>query len=165
MFSVPYSVGLLLALATGSPAQEPANSDAPFPASNALAEGVSPDVLVALGDLVQGFVDDKEIVGAELLVIKNGHSILHEAYGWRDREAQVAMETGSVFCVRSMTKPLIGASILMLVDDREIKLDDHVAEYLPSFDVEGSRDITIEHLLTHTSGLPMSLLLGKNLRE
>ncbi|MDP6740114.1 MAG: serine hydrolase domain-containing protein, partial [Planctomycetota bacterium] len=122
MFSVPYSVGLLLALATGSPAQEPADSDAPFPASNALAEGVSPDVLADLGDLIQGFVDDKEIVGAELLVIKNGHSILHEAYGWRDREAQVAMETGSVFCVRSMTKPLIGASILMLVDDREIKL-------------------------------------------
>jgi CubicO group peptidase (beta-lactamase class C family) len=165
MLSLPYSMGLLLALAPGSPAQEPANPDAPFPASNALAEGVSPDVLGALGNLVQGFVDDKEIVGAELLVIKNGHSILHEAYGWRDREAQVAMEIGSVFCVRSMTKPLIGASILMLVDDRKIKLDDHVAEYLPSFDVEGSRDITVEHLLTHTSGLPMSLLLGKNLRE
>ncbi len=165
MLSLPYSLGLLLALAPGAPAQEPANPNAPFPASNALAEGVSPDVLADLGDLVQGFVDDKEIVGAELLVIKNGHSILHEAYGWRDREAQVAMEIGSVFCVRSMTKPLIGASILMLVDDRKLKLDDHVAEYLPSFDVEGSLDITVEHLLSHTSGLPMSLLLSKNLRD
>jgi CubicO group peptidase (beta-lactamase class C family) len=165
MLSLPCSLGLLLALAPGSPTQEPANSDAPFPASSALAEGMSPEVLADLGNLIQGFVDDQDIVGAELLVIKNGHSILHEAYGWRDREAQVAMETGSVFCVRSMTKPLIGASILMLVDDRKVKLDDHVAEYLPSFDVEGSRDITVEHLLTHTSGLPMSLLLGKNLRE
>ena len=159
------TLGLLLVLSPFSPAQEPATPDSPFPASSALAEGVSPDVLAVLGDLVQGFVDDKEIVGAELLVIKNGHSILHEAYGWRDREGQVPMETGSVFCVRSMTKPLIGASILMLVDDRKLKLDDQVAEYLPSFDVEGFRGVTVEHLLTHTSGLPMSLLLGKNLRE
>ncbi|HIG87540.1 MAG TPA: class A beta-lactamase-related serine hydrolase [Planctomycetes bacterium] len=165
MLSLPYFLGLLLALVPASPVQEPANPDAPFPASSALAEGVSPDVLAILGDLVQGFVDDEEIVGAELLVIKNGRSILHEAYGWRDRETQTAMETGSVFCVRSMTKPLIGASILMLVDDRKVKLGDHVAEYLPSFDVEGTRNITIEHLLSHTSGLPMSLLLGKNLRD
>jgi CubicO group peptidase (beta-lactamase class C family) len=63
-----------------------------------------------------------------------------------------------------MTKPVIGASILMLIEDGAIKLDDRVAKYLPSFDVEGLRDITIEHLLTHTSGLPLSLLPGKDLK-
>jgi CubicO group peptidase (beta-lactamase class C family) len=159
------TIALFTALSFSATAQDSQVNERAFPASTALAESVFPDSLDSLGDLVQSFVDDEEVVGAELLVIKNGRSILHEAYGWRDREAQVAMETGSVFCVRSMTKPFIGASILMLVDDREIKLDDHIAEYLPSFDVEGSRDITVEHLLTHTSGLPMSLLLGKNLRE
>ena len=70
------------------------------------------------------------------------------------------METGSVFCVRSMTKPMVAAAILMLVDDNLIELDDPVAKYLPAFDVDGTRKITVEHLLTHTSGLPMSLLLG-----
>lgn len=153
------TLGLLFAFALGARAQES------FPSSTALAEGVSPEGLAGLSGLVQGLVDDEEIVGAELLVIKNGRSILHEAYGWSDREAQVPMETERVFCVRSMTKPVIAAAVLMLVDDDELELDDRVAQYLPAFDVEGTREITVEQLLTHTSGLPMSLLLGEDLRE
>ena len=140
-------------------------AQAPFPTSTALAEEVSPEALERLDQLIETLVDEEEIVGAELLVIKNGRSILHEAYGWSDRESQTPMETGSVFCVRSMTKPVIGAAILMLIEDKAFALDDRIAQYLPSFDVEGSREITIEHLLMHTSGLPMSLILGKNLSE
>ena len=154
----------LLAVPTpGVPTQEPAATEERFPTSSALAEGVSPEALDKLNQLVQSLVDDDEIVGAELLVIKSGKSILHEAYGMNDRESERPMETGSVFCVRSMTKPLIGTAILMLVDDKLIKLSDPIAKYIPSFDVEGSRDITVEHLITHTSGLPMSLLIGQDL--
>ena len=156
---------LVAALALCAPAgaaQEPA---AAFPPSTALAEGLSPDALARLDALVQGFVDDDEIVGAELLVIRNGRTVLHEAYGLRDREAQVPMQTGSVFCVRSMTKPLIGAAILMLVDDERIALEDRVARHLPAFDVEGLREVTVLHLLTHTSGLPMSVIIGRDLRQ
>jgi len=160
-----FTLLLLGALAHGAPAQEPAATDQPFPPSTALAEGVSPEALADLSQLVQSLVDDEEIVGAELLVIKNGHSILHQAFGWSDREADQPLETGSVFCVRSMTKPVIGAAILMLIDDNLLEYNDHVAQYLPSFDVEGSRDITVKHLLTHTSGLPMSLILGKDLNK
>ena len=157
--------GLLAALALGTPSLEPTGGDEPFPASTALAEGVSPEALAGVSRLVKSLVDDEEIVGAELLVLKNGRSILHEAYGWRDREAEVPMETGSVFCVRSMTKPLIGAAILMLVEDDLLELGDPIAKYLVAFDIDGRREITVEHLLTHTSGLPLSLLLGKNLHE
>ena len=108
------ALSLIAALTPGAPAQDTTRASSPFPPSSALAEGISPDALGQLNELVQMLVDDEEVVGAELLVIKNGHSILHEAYGWRDREAEIAMETGSVFCVRSMTKPFIAASILML---------------------------------------------------
>ncbi len=156
-------LALLATLAPGTHALQVAGDD-PFPASTALAEGVSPDALAALDALVRKLVDDDEVVGAELLVLEHGRSILHEAYGFGDREAQKPMEVGSVFCVRSMTKPVVGAAIWMLIDEKVIALDDPVARYLPSFDVEGSRDITIEHLLTHTSGLPMSLILGKDPR-
>ncbi|MEM9799005.1 MAG: serine hydrolase domain-containing protein, partial [Planctomycetota bacterium] len=134
-----------------------------YPASSALEEGLSPIVLADLDELVQSFVDEGEVVGAELLVVKNGRTVLHGAYGWRDREAEVPMETGSVFCVRSMTKPLAGTALSMLLDERALDLDDPVAKYLPSFDVDGKRDITVEQVLTHTSGLPMSLLIGRDL--
>ncbi len=128
-------------------------------------EKVRPESLVKLDKLVQGLIDDQEVVGAELLVIQDGKSLLHKGYGWRDREAKIKMETGGVFCVRSMTKPIIGASILMLIQEGKLRLDDKIADYLPAFDVEETRDITIEHLLTHTSGLPLSLLIDKNLSE
>jgi len=136
-----------------------------FPPSSALAEGLSPDSLAALDELIQSFVDDEEIVGAELLVIKNGKSVLHEAYGWRDREAELAMETGNVYCVRSMTKPLIGASILMLTEDGALKLSDRASQHLAAFDTDTLRQITIEQLLHHTSGLPMSQIMAWNLNE
>lgn len=137
---------LLVAQTPGTPAQEP-------------------DALAKLNQLVQSLVDEEEIVGAELLVIQDGKPILHEAYGWRDRESELPMATGSVFCVRSMTKPLIGASILMLVEEGLLHLDDKISEYLPYFDEEATRDITIEQLLMHTSGLPLSLIMNMKLQD
>ena len=74
------------------------------------------------------------------------------------------MEPGGVFCVRSMTKPLIGAATWMLVEDGRLELGDRVAKYLPAFEGEGLRDVTIEHLLRHESGLPMSLIIADDPR-
>ncbi|MEM8712440.1 MAG: serine hydrolase domain-containing protein [Planctomycetota bacterium] len=139
--------------------------DARFPASTPLEEGLSPTAVEELSSLVQSFVDEGEIVGGELLVIKNGRSVLHRAYGLRDTETEEPLEANSVFCVRSMTKPLIGAAISMLVEDRLIKLDHTASMYLPSFDADSTRDITIEQLLTHTSGLPMSMIMAQDPRK
>lgn len=152
---------LLASIALFAPASTPQES--PFPPASALEQGVSPAALAELDALVASFVEDDEVVGAELLVIKNGRTLLHEAYGWNDREHERPMATGTVFCVRSMTKPLIGAAILMLADDGLVDLDDRVAQYLPAFDVEPTAPITLEQLLLHTSGLPMSLLMGRDL--
>lgn len=137
----------------------------PFPATTALAEGVSPVALERLDGLVKSFIETDEVVGAELLVIKNGRTLLHEAYGVKDRQSGASVETGSVFCVRSMTKPVIGTAILMMIEDHQIDLDDPIAKYLPAFDVDGKREITVEHLLMHTSGLPFSLIAASNPRE
>jgi len=154
---------LASALVLGASVQAHPTADEAYPPSTALAENVSPKALAELSHLVQSFVDDDHIVGAELLVIKNGRSILHQAYGWRDREAELPMETDSVFCVRSMTKPLIATAILMLIEDGLLDIDDHISEFLPSFDHGDSQNITIEHLLQHTSGLPMSQILNADL--
>ncbi|MFT5198308.1 MAG: CubicO group peptidase (beta-lactamase class C family) [Planctomycetota bacterium] len=136
-----------------------------FPTSTAIEESVSPQSLERLKGLVQSFVDDGEIVGAEVLIIRNGRSIMHEGFGMQDKDQGIAMGTDNVFCVRSMTKPLIGTSILMLIADKKLKLEDPVHQYLPSFSGEGSKDITIGHLLSHTSGLPLSLLLTQDLTK
>ena len=139
--------------------------DARFPVSTPLAEGLSPEGLESLDALVAQLVADDEVVGAELMVIRNGRTVLHSAHGWRDREGALPMETGSLFCVRSMTKPLVSVAIHQLVEDKKLKLRDRVAEYLPAFDVDGKREITVQQLLQHTSGLPMSEIMALNPRE
>jgi len=154
----------LLTAALLAPAQD-SSTPAAFPPSTALEQGISPDILAGLSALVASFVETDEIVGAELQVIVHGRTVLHEGYGWRDREERVPMAPGGVFCVRSMTKPLIGAATWMLVEDGRLKLDDRVAKYLPAFEGEGLRDVTIEHLLRHQSGLPMSLILAEDPRK
>ncbi len=156
---------LLTLLPLTAPIQDPVADEPAFPASTALAEGVSPDALTDLHQLVQSFVDEDEIVGGELLVVKGGKTILHEAYGLSDVEAKTPMSKGSVFCVRSMTKPIIGTAIMMLLDDKVIRLNDPISKHLPAFDVDGKREITVEHLLTHTSGLPFSLIATHDPRE
>jgi CubicO group peptidase (beta-lactamase class C family) len=57
-----------------------------------------------------------------------------------------------------MTKPVVGTAIQMLIDEGRLAPDDRVAECLPSFDNEGSSEITVEHLLTHRSGLPLTMI-------
>jgi CubicO group peptidase (beta-lactamase class C family) len=73
-----------------------------------------------------------------------------------DREELKPMEPNTIFNIRSMTKMLTGASAQILIDEGSLSLDDTVSQYLPGFDNRKSGDITIEQLLTHRSGLPMS---------
>lgn len=125
--------------------------------------GIEPARLAELCAVVQGYVDAEKTVGAELLVIRNDHLVLHRGFGWKHREESVPMEPGGVFCLRSMTKAVIGTAVQMLIDEHALSARDPVAKYLPAFDDERSRAITVEHLLTHTSGLPLSSLVGGGL--
>ena len=122
------------------------------------SQGLSAEAVEQLADMVRGYVEDDKIVGTELLVIKNQQVVLHEAVGWKDRDNEIPMERNTLFNIRSMTKPVMGTAIQMLIDEGKLSLDDRVADYLPAFDNEQSSDITIEHLLTHRSGLPLTMI-------
>jgi CubicO group peptidase (beta-lactamase class C family) len=141
-----------------------AGSD-PFPKAEPASVGLKPETLRQLADVVRGWVSEGKIVGGELHVIKNRRTVLHEGFGHRDREAGAAMEPGTIFCVRSMTKPVVGLAAQLLIEDGKLALDDPVAKHFPSFDNEKSRAITLDHLLTHTSGLPLSSLLNLDHRK
>jgi len=136
-----------------------------FPPATALEQGLSPAALSRVDELVGTLVDEGEVVGAELLIIQGGRTVLHSAHGWRDEEAQVPMQLDSVFCVRSMTKPLVGLGVHMLLEEDLLELDDRVSAHLPAFDAEPTREITVEQLLTHTSGLTMSLIAMSDPRK
>jgi CubicO group peptidase (beta-lactamase class C family) len=129
-----------------------------FPPASPESQGISSESLKKLSDTVEAFLETDQIVGAELVVIKNRHTVLHDVFGWRDREDKAAMEKNTRFNLRSMTKPLTGAAAQILIDEGKLALNDRVSTYLPGFRNAGSEAITVQQLLTHRSGLPLSIL-------
>jgi CubicO group peptidase (beta-lactamase class C family) len=123
-----------------------------------------------IAEEIKEWVEDGDVVGAEFLVIKNGKVIKHETFGWRNREEKIPVKPNTICRIRSMTKPFVGTSILMLAEEGKLKLDDPISRYLPSFDNEKSAKITIRQMLTHTAGFrqdayPRPLNLCSSLRE
>ena len=115
--------------------------------------GISSDSLSLITNQIEDWLNAGEIVGGEVLIIKNRQTILHEVFGYRNREENVLWEKNTICRIRSMTKPFVGTSVLMLYENDSISLNDKVSEYVPAFNNPQSRDITIYHLLTHTSGI------------
>jgi CubicO group peptidase (beta-lactamase class C family) len=162
----------LLLVSCGQPVASPTPTEvAPEPTATATtrvqvafsyaspeSQGLSAEAPEQLADMVRGYVEGDKIVGAELLVIKNRQVVLHKAVGWKDRGDEIPLERNTLFNIRSMTKPVMGTAIQMLIEEGKLALDDPVAKYLPSFDNEQSGDITVEHLLTHRSGLPLTMI-------
>jgi len=139
--------------------QEPvATEAAEFTHAAPESQEISPEALQELPDIVNGYVQNDKVVGAELVVLKNRRIVLQEAFGWKDRREELPMPINTLFNIRSMTKPVVGTAIHMLVDEGKVTLDDRVADYLPSFDNEKSGEITVEQLLTHRSGLPLTMI-------
>jgi len=156
------TVALLLAFFVASLSGLHATSAIPrqeFPDARPEDVGLSTAALKELDSVIDGYVQSGETVGAELLVIKDRKTVWHTGHGFSDQEAKTKLQPGAIFCMRSMTKPFIGTAIQILMDDGKLSGTDKASKFLPSFDSESHRDITINQLLTHSSGLQLSSLL------
>ncbi|HET9517652.1 MAG TPA: serine hydrolase [Actinoplanes sp.] len=105
--------------------------------------------------------------GAVALVTVDGETTVHTAVGHALRYAagprelpasrRVAMRPDSIFDLASLTKIYTSLLVLMLVDQGKVELGAPVVEYLPGFTGTGKRNVTVQMLLTHTSGLPVGV--------
>jgi CubicO group peptidase (beta-lactamase class C family) len=148
------AVLILMCLLAGQLIGLPGQTDPPahFPLADPASVGIDPETLKVFSDRAQSLIEKGDVVGAVLTIIKDRKIVLHEAFGWADKELERPMKTDTICRLRSMTKPFVGTSILMLAEQGKLDLADKVAEYVPSFRNEKCRDITIEKLLTHTGG-------------
>ena len=100
---------------------------------------------------------EDRIVGAVVLVAQDGEIIYRRAAGLADREHRTPMREGAVFRLASLTKPLVTAAALRMVELGKFALVDPVTRYLPNFRPALPNGdfptITLRHLLTHTAGL------------
>jgi len=90
--------------------------------------------------------------GAAVIVVREGKVILRKGYGKADMELGVPIAPDMVFRLGSITKQFTAVAILMLVEHGKLSLDDDITKFLPDYPTKGQK-ITIEHLLTHTSGI------------
>ena len=131
--------------------------------------GFSSTGLDAVTTNLQQHVDDGDIAGVVAAVARDGKLVYFEALGMLDIEQQKPMPKDALFRIYSMTREITSTAVLQLYEAGKFELDDPIQKYLPEFseqrvlmdpdgtDVSQSRarsgDITVAHLLTHTSGL------------
>jgi CubicO group peptidase (beta-lactamase class C family) len=131
--------------------------------------GLSSERLARIGETLKADIEAGRIPGAVIAIARHGKLVALDAYGWRDKAAGVAMTTDTIFNIASMTKPMTTVGALMLYERGKILIDDPLSKYFPKFaqmrvavrdageptaeTVPANRQITIQDLMRHTSGL------------
>jgi CubicO group peptidase (beta-lactamase class C family) len=110
-----------------------------------------------LDQVIDVAISLNRIVGTVIMVAHRDAIVYQRAAGFADREARRLAQPDTIFRYASLTKPMVSATALALVDQGKLRLDDPVSEWIPEFRprLSDGREpvITIRHLLTHTSGL------------
>ena len=110
-----------------------------------------------LDHVIDSAIARRKIVGAVVLVARNGEVVYRRIAGLADREAGKPMTEDAIFRLASVTKPIVAATALAMIERGRLGLDDAVASHLPYFTpklADGRQPtITIRQLLTHTAGL------------
>lgn len=91
-------------------------------------------------------------VGFSVAVARNGKMILSKGYGLAEVEHDAMANGDSMFRMGSITKQFTAAAIMRLVEQGKLNLDDPITRHVPGYNTQG-REITLRHLLTHTSGI------------
>jgi CubicO group peptidase (beta-lactamase class C family) len=133
--------------------------------------GLSSAQLARIEAVTQRHVETGLVPGAVMLVARRGKIAWTKTLGFRDRAAKDPMKPDSIFRIYSMTKPIVSVAAMMLVEEGRMQISDPVAKYLPEIGkmkvgaetseegkatlqlVEPSREMTVQDLLRHTSGL------------
>lgn len=175
--SLSLLAGLLL-FARMSVAQTPSIKKTPF-LQEATPEsvGMSSERLKRIDNLLENAVKDQMIPGATAIVCRNGKIVYLKAFGNADSPGGKAMKKDDIFRIASMSKAITSTAIMMLWEEGKFFLDDPISKFIPEFKNPlvldkfymkdstystrpAGREITIRHLLTHTSGLGYGVIDG-----
>jgi len=146
---------------------------ADLPSASPESLGFSSERLARIGPAIKGEIERGQYPGAVILLARKGHIVYFESVGQLDPATGKGMPKDAIFRLYSMTKPYTSVAAMMLVEEGRLRLTDPVSKYIPSFaklevsvpttdpatgnvrytNVATDREITIQDLLRHTSGL------------
>ncbi|MFC2947294.1 serine hydrolase [Virgibacillus sediminis] len=128
---------------------------------SARGAGMMEAPLEKIDSVMENHIDQGTMPGAVTLVARKGHIVQHEAYGhaylYEDDKGNmadepIAMEKDTIFDLASISKIFTSTAAMILYEQGAFYLDDPVARYLPEFGANGKENVTIQQLMTHTSG-------------
>ena len=106
----------------------------------------------SLDSTVARVMAEQHVVGASVLVAKDGRILLHKGYGVADLGLDVPTKDETVYHVVGPMLPFTGVAVMQLVERGKISLDDDISKYIPEFPLQG-RHVSVRQLLDHTSGI------------
>ncbi len=169
MKSIIITFLLGLALTASAQTQSIKNSP-PLSADSPESVGMSTERLERIDTMCEEAVSEGDIPGAVALVARHGKIVYWKAFGMADNQTRRHLKKDDIFRIASMSKPITSTAVMMLWEEGKFRLDDPVSKYIPEFKnprvlesfeagdgsyttVPAKSEITIRHLLTHTSGL------------
>jgi CubicO group peptidase (beta-lactamase class C family) len=141
-----------------------------FVAGKPQENGMSPERLARIDQMVNEHVTKKQIPGAVVFIARNGKIVYHKAFGYSDMSNNTALKKDDIFRIASQSKAITSLAVMMLFEEGKFLLDEPISKYIPEF--KGARvlgtmnwkdttytttpakgEVTIRQLLTHTSGI------------
>ncbi|HNP94681.1 MAG TPA: serine hydrolase domain-containing protein [Cyclobacteriaceae bacterium] len=133
-------------------------------------EGMSTERLARIDTRIQQAIKDNWFPGAVVLIIRNNKPVYFKSFGKSDLEASTDMKRDNIFRIASQTKAITSLAVMMMYEEGKFQLDDPVSKFIPEFrnpqvlsefnandttykTTPAEKEITIRHLLTHTSGI------------
>ncbi len=126
--------------------------------------------LERIDGMIEEAISQKEIPGAVALIARNGKIVYHKAFGIADHSTGRTFRTDDIFRIASQTKAITATAVMLLWEEGKFQLDDPISRYIPEFKepqildsliaadstfttLPADKEISIRHLLTHTSGI------------
>lgn len=128
-------------------------SSTPHAPTPARAKPVDNPYAAKIDALVDAVLADHKAVGLAVAVARGDQLLVAKGYGFADVAHHTPVTADTVFRIGSVTKQFTAVAILQLVERGDLRLTDDIRTYVPEFPAK-SKPVTIEHLLTHTSGIP-----------
>jgi CubicO group peptidase (beta-lactamase class C family) len=168
--SLLFSLIFALAVSDGSSQTIAVRHTSPLIEATPASQHMSGDRLAKIDNMLKGEVTQNKLPGIVALIARNGKIVFYKAYGMADNESGKALKKDDIFRIASQTKAITATAVMMLWEEGKFKLDDPISKYIPEFgesqilDSFNEKDssyttkpaknqITIRHLLTHTSGI------------
>lgn len=139
--------------------------------------GMSEERLSNIDAMIQKSIENKEIPGAVALIARNGKIIYHKAFGSSHPTNENPYQVDHIFRIASQTKAITSTAVMILWEQGLFQLDDPISKFIPEFEeptildrfneedssyttIKAENQITIRHLLTHTSGIGYGIIDG-----